>query len=118
VKWDAPEACLEKTDYICLYRHENAGQNHNKKGADINLAEFVHLKTTVTNQNYSQEEIKSGLNFGNASCYEDQNRALGTLTAVKIQINVFWVVTPCSVVVGYQGFGGPCCLHIHFTLKT
>jgi hypothetical protein len=27
-------------------------------------------------------------------------------TAVKIQVKVFWVVTPCSVVVGY-----------HFTLK-
>jgi hypothetical protein len=28
---------------------------------------------------------------------------------------VFWVVTPCSAVVGYQRFRGPCCLH--FTLK-
>jgi hypothetical protein len=27
---------------------------------------------------------------------------------------VFWVVTPCSVEVGYQRFGGVCCLHIHF----
>jgi hypothetical protein len=26
-------------------------------------------------------------------------------TAVKIQVMVFWVVTPCSVVVGYQRFG-------------
>jgi len=34
-----------------------------------------------------------------------------------IQVGVFWVVTPCSVVVGYQFFGGPCCLHLYFTLK-
>jgi len=27
------------------------------------------------------------------------------------QVEVFWVVTPCGVVVGYQRFGGPCCLH-------
>jgi len=27
------------------------------------------------------------------------------LTAVKIQIEVFWVLTPCSV-------GEPCCLHL------
>jgi hypothetical protein len=25
-------------------------------------------------------------------------------TAVEIQVEVFWVVTPCSVVVGYQSF--------------
>jgi hypothetical protein len=33
-------------------------------------------------------------------------------TAVKIQIEVFWVVTPCSVVLGYRRFGGPYCLHL------
>jgi len=47
---------------------------------------------------------------------------------VKIQVEVFWVMTSCSVVVGYRRFGGPCCPHhqgdvnifpiaIHFTLK-
>jgi len=33
---------------------------------------------------------------------------------MKIQV-VVWVVTPHSVVVGYQRLWGPCCLH--FTLK-
>jgi len=28
----------------------------------------------------------------------------------KIQVKVFWVVTLCGVTVGYQCFGGPCCL--------
>jgi len=28
------------------------------------------------------------------------------------QVKVFWVVTPCSVVVGYQCLRGPCCLHL------
>jgi hypothetical protein len=28
-------------------------------------------------------------------------------TAMKIQVVVFWVVSPCNVV-GYQRFGGPC----------
>jgi len=32
--------------------------------------------------------------------------------AMRIQVAVFWVVTPCSVVVGYRCFGGPCCLHL------
>jgi len=34
------------------------------------------------------------------------------ITAVKIQIKVFWVVTPCSVAVRYQYFIGPCCCHL------
>jgi hypothetical protein len=30
----------------------------------------------------------------------------------KIQVEEFWVVTPCSVAIGYQRFGGLCCLHL------
>jgi hypothetical protein len=32
---------------------------------------------------------------------------------VKIQVEVFWVVKPRSVVTGYQRFRGLCCLHLH-----
>jgi len=34
-------------------------------------------------------------------------------TAVEIQVEVFWVVTACSIVVGYQCHRGPNCLHFH-----
>jgi hypothetical protein len=38
--------------------------------------------------------------------------------AVMFQAEVFWVMTTCSVVVGYQCFRGPCCLHFqHGPLK-
>jgi len=30
----------------------------------------------------------------------------------SVQVKIFWVVTPCGVVVGYQRFGGPLCLHL------
>jgi hypothetical protein len=30
----------------------------------------------------------------------------------KIQVEVFWVVTPCRVVVGYCCFRGPHCLYL------
>jgi hypothetical protein len=33
-------------------------------------------------------------------------------TAMKIQVQFFWVVTPCGVVVGYQRFRGPFCLYL------
>jgi len=38
-------------------------------------------------------------------------------TAVMFQVKVFWDVTPCSVLVGYQRFRGPCCLHLQGEVK-
>jgi len=37
-------------------------------------------------------------------------------TAVKIQVEVFWVLIPCSVVVGYH-FGELCCFHLQDEVK-
>jgi len=39
-----------------------------------------------------------------------RNESFIVLTAVKIQIEVFWVVTPCSVAVVYSRFVESCCL--------
>jgi hypothetical protein len=33
-------------------------------------------------------------------------------TVTKIRVEVFWVMTPCSDVVGYRRFGGPYCLYL------
>jgi hypothetical protein len=36
----------------------------------------------------------------------------------EIHVEVFWVVTPCCVAIGYRRFGGPCCLHLsHWSIK-
>jgi hypothetical protein len=40
------------------------------------------------------------------------NRDLRFSWLMQSQVEVCWVVTLCSVVVGYQRFGGPCCLHL------
>jgi hypothetical protein len=37
----------------------------------------------------------------------------GGSCCLRLQVEVLWVVTPYSVVVGYQRFRGPCCLHFH-----
>jgi len=44
-----------------------------------------------------------------------QSTRFEVFTAVKIQVEVFWVVTPCSVAVGHQRFGGGglCSLHLY-----
>jgi len=37
---------------------------------------------------------------------------LEVFIAMKIQVAVFCVVTPCGDVAGYQRLAGPCCLHL------
>jgi len=39
-------------------------------------------------------------------------------TAAIFEVEVFWAVTPCSVVVGFKRFRGPCCLRLHVGVKT
>jgi hypothetical protein len=35
------------------------------------------------------------------------------LMVMKIQVEVFWAVTPCNAAAGYQCSGGLCCLQLH-----
>jgi hypothetical protein len=56
------EINVEKTKYMLLSRHRNAGQNRDIKIANRsfeNVSQFKYLGTTVTNQNLNQGEIKS-----------------------------------------------------------
>jgi hypothetical protein len=55
----------------------------------------------------------SGVRDHEPSCKETGHDArLEVFMAVKIQVQVIWVVTPHSFVVGYQHFGGIYCLHL------
>jgi hypothetical protein len=53
--------------------------------------------------------------LGSLLCIKAYNQSpfarFEAFTVVRIQVEVFGVVTLCSVAVGYQRFGGPCCLH-------
>jgi hypothetical protein len=65
------EVNVEKTKYILLSCHQNAGKNRDIKIANRcfeNVAQFKYLQMTVTNQNMIQEEIKGRLKSSNA-CY-------------------------------------------------
>jgi hypothetical protein len=44
-----------------------------------------------------------------------KHNSFNTNTPSSESYEIFWVVTPCGVVVGYQLFGEPCCLTLHFT---
>jgi hypothetical protein len=65
------EVNTEKTKYMLLSCHQNAGQNHDIKIAKRcfeNVVQFRYLGTTITNQNLIQVKIKRRLNSGSA-CY-------------------------------------------------
>jgi hypothetical protein len=70
------EVNTEKTKYMFLSRHQNAGQTSDIKTAKRyfeNVAQFKYLGKTVINQNLIQEEIKRKLNSGNACYYSVRN---------------------------------------------
>jgi hypothetical protein len=53
-----------------------------------NVAQFIHLGSTVTNQNLIQEEIKRRLNSGNA-CYDSAQSLLSSrLLSLDVKIRI------------------------------
>jgi ribosomal protein S2 len=69
------EVNAEKTKYMLLSRHQNAGQNHDIKIANRSfeyVVQFRYLGTIVTNRNLIQEESKSKLELINASYHSDK----------------------------------------------
>jgi hypothetical protein len=70
------EINAEKTKYMIMSHHPNSGQNQNIRIPNElfeNVAKFKYLGMTLTNQNDIHDEIKSGLNSGNACYYSAQN---------------------------------------------
>jgi hypothetical protein len=73
---------------MLLSRRQNAEQNHGIKIANRsfeNVAHFRDLGTTVTSQNFSQEEIKRRLISGNACYHSVQNLWSSLLLSKNIQ---------------------------------
>ena len=65
------EVSADKTKYVVTSRDENAVRIHSVRidnSTFKSVEEFKYLGTTLTNQNYIPEEIKSRLRSGNA-CY-------------------------------------------------
>jgi ribosomal protein S2 len=86
------EENAEKTKYMVLSRHQNAGQNHNMKMANRSLesaAQFRYLGTTITNQNLIQEEIKRRLNSGNAYYHSLKKILPSSLMSKNIKIRLY-----------------------------
>jgi hypothetical protein len=95
------EGNREKTKYMLLSRHQNAGKNHSIKITNRsfdNVAQFKYLGTTVTNQNLIQEEIMRRLNSGSACYHSVQNLLSSRLLSKNAKIRIHkTVILPVAV---------------------
>jgi hypothetical protein len=76
---------------MLLSRHQNAGPNNEVKVAKRsfeNVAQLEYLRTTVTIQNFIQEEIKWRLNSGNACYHTVQNLLPSRLLSKNVTIRI------------------------------
>jgi ribosomal protein S2 len=89
------EVNTERTKYMLLSSHQNAGKSHDIKLGNRcfeNVAKFRYLGTTVTNQNLIQEEIKGRLNSVNA-CYNSVQYLLSScLLSKNMKIRIYRTV--------------------------
>jgi hypothetical protein len=85
------EINVEKTKYMLLSRHENAGRNRDIKIANRSFenSQFICLGTTVTNQNFIQEEIKRRLSSGNACYHSVQSLLSSRLLSKNLKMRIY-----------------------------
>jgi hypothetical protein len=82
----------EKTKYMLMPRSQKIGQKHSIKIANRSfedVAKFRHLGTTLTDQNYMHDEIKSRLNLGNACYHTVQSLLSSRLLSRNVTIKIF-----------------------------
>jgi hypothetical protein len=82
----------EKTKYMLMSCHQNAGQNHNRKIGNRSfekVAKFRYLEMIVTNQNLIHEGIQGSLNFGMVLYHSNQKLLNSHLLAKNIKIRMY-----------------------------
>jgi len=83
------EVNADNTKYMVVCPDQNAGQSHSIKIDNSSfemVEELKYLETTLTNQNYIQEEIKSRLKSGNVCYYSAQNLLSSSLLSKSIRV--------------------------------
>jgi hypothetical protein len=66
------------------------------------VSQFKYLGTTVTNQNFIQEEIKRRLNSGNACYYSAQNLLSSRLLSKNLKIRIYKTIILPVVLYGCE----------------
>jgi len=76
---------------MAMSHDKSAGRSHNIESDNSSferVEEFKYMGTTLTYQNYIQEEIKSGLKSGNACYHSVQNSLSSSLLSKNIKIKI------------------------------
>jgi hypothetical protein len=94
-----------------MSQDQNAGQSHNIKinsSSFERAEEFRYLGTTLTYQNYIQEEIKTRLKLGNACYHSLQNLLSSSLRSNNIKIKIYiWSRDSSVSIATCYGLEGP-----------
>jgi len=89
------EVSADKTKYMVKSRDRNAGQIQSVRidnSTFERVEEFKYLGTTLTNQNFILEEIKSRLRSGNACYHSVQNLFSSRLLSKNLKIKIYRTV--------------------------
>jgi hypothetical protein len=82
----------EKTKYMLMSCSQKVGLKHSIKIANRSfedVAKFKYLGTTLTEQNWMHEEIKSRLNSGNACYHWVQNLLSSSLWSRSVKVKIY-----------------------------
>jgi hypothetical protein len=85
--------------------NKKAGQKHSIRIANRSfegVAELKYLGTTLTNQNYMQEEIKSRLNSGNAYYHSVQSLLSSCLLSRNVRVKIYKTIILPFVLYGCE----------------
>jgi len=81
-----------KYTFMVMSRDQNAGRSRNIKSDNKSferVEQFKYLGTTLTNQNYIQDENKIRLNSGNACYHSVQNLLSSSLLSKNLKIKIY-----------------------------
>jgi len=99
------EVNADNTEYMAMSRDQNVGRTHNMKtdNSSIERVEgFKYLGTTLTHQNYIQEEIKSRLKSGNACYHSVQNLLSSSFLSKNLRIKIYKTIILPVVLCGCE----------------
>jgi len=85
------EVNADETKYMIMSGGQNAGRSHNIKTNNSSferVVQFKYSRKTLTNKNYTQEEIKRRMKSGNAFYHSVQNLLSSCLISKNIKVKI------------------------------